>query len=102
MRNRCDFFIMADWRFNNGMRLKQQFLGPSQSYIVNCGQLSDQCDGGVIAYGEKIAKLTPPRSFITQSRAVARFPRALSGACAGGGSPCRSGCRGGRCSGCPT
>ena len=54
MRNRCDFFIIAYWRFNNGMRLKQQFLGPSQSYVVNCGQLSDQCDGGVIAYGEKV------------------------------------------------
>ena len=54
MRNRCDFFITAYWRFNNGMRLKQQFLGPSQSYVVNCGQLSDQCDGGVIAYGEKV------------------------------------------------
>jgi hypothetical protein len=56
MRNRCDYFIVANWRFNNGMRLKQQFLGPNQSYIVNCGQLSEQCDGSVIAFGEKVAK----------------------------------------------
>ena len=56
MRNRCDFHIIANWRFANGMRLKQHFLGPSQSYIVNCGQLSDQCDGAVIAYGEKVSK----------------------------------------------
>jgi hypothetical protein len=56
MRNRCDFMIIANWRFNNGMRLKQQVLGPNQAYTVDCGQLSDQCDGAVIAYGELIPK----------------------------------------------
>ncbi|MBV8166249.1 MAG: hypothetical protein JO021_05610 [Alphaproteobacteria bacterium] len=54
MRNRCDFMIISNWRFNNGMRLKQQVLGPNQIYVVNCGQLSDQCDGSVIAYGETV------------------------------------------------
>jgi hypothetical protein len=56
MRNRCAFLVIANWRFNNGMRLQQRLLGPSQSFAVYCGQLSDQCDGSVIAYGEKLNK----------------------------------------------
>lgn len=56
MRNRCEFVILVNWRFNNGMRVQQRALGPNQSFIVDCRQLSDQCDGSVIAYADKFPR----------------------------------------------
>lgn len=52
LHNRCDVLILVTWRFENGMRARQKALGPNQSYVVECGQLSDQCDGSVRASAE--------------------------------------------------
>lgn len=56
MHNRCDFLIAVYWRFKNGMRQQQQFLSPTESHTVTCGQLSDQCDGAILAYADKLGR----------------------------------------------
>jgi hypothetical protein len=56
LRNNCDYAVTAFWRFNNGMREQQRLLGPNQSFSVACGQVSDRCEGDVIAHAEKLKR----------------------------------------------
>ena len=56
LKNNCDYPVTAFWRFNNGMREQQKLLGPNQSFSVACGQVSDRCEGDVIAYAEKLKR----------------------------------------------
>lgn len=54
LRNACEFPIIAHWRFNNGMREQHKLLGPSQVLHIDCGQVSDRCEGDVIAYADRL------------------------------------------------
>ena len=54
LKNRCEFSILVRWRFTNGMPAQERALGPHQAFTLDCGQLSERCDGAVIASGEKL------------------------------------------------
>jgi hypothetical protein len=53
LMNNCNFSVVLRWRFNNGTREQERLLGPSEVLSVVCGQISDRCEGDVIAYAEK-------------------------------------------------
>jgi hypothetical protein len=55
LKNACEYAILVRWRFNTSMAEQRRPLGPNQSFVVDCGQLSDRCDGGVLAFGDKLA-----------------------------------------------
>jgi hypothetical protein len=55
LKNNCEFLIEVRWRFDNGTPEQHRTLGPDQAITVDCGQLSERCDGSVVATAERVA-----------------------------------------------
>ena len=55
LKNSCEFLIDVRWRFDNETAERRLSLAPHHAVTVDCGQLSDRCNGGVIAFGDKAA-----------------------------------------------
>jgi hypothetical protein len=55
IKNICEFFVDVRWRFERERAEQRRTLGPNQAFTVDCGQLSDRCDGSVLATFQKAA-----------------------------------------------
>ncbi len=55
LKNSCAFLIEVRWRFENETASRYRTLGPHQAFTVECAQISDQCEGSIVAVAEKVA-----------------------------------------------
>ena len=53
LKNSCDFLIEVRWRFERDRAQQHRTLGPSQVFTVECAEISDQCDGSIVAVAAK-------------------------------------------------